>query len=175
MIGGGSTWTASSALPSATAIGGSPLAVSYIWDAKYIWDSELFQINLFYVDNTTKSLFNVVYNGGCTSGAALGPAQFVQWDGANTALAASVEVGTNPGYLRTYYVGADNNFYETTNMGAGQTWEMTSYDWPKVDSTAAGGLASLSWDNQVRNYYVSAGSVIQVSLNNGTWTAATTF
>lgn len=170
-VGGrGPTWTGGKALTNVTAIGGSPLAASWTWD------SGLRQINLFYVDSTTKSLFNVVYNSGWTSGTALGPAKFDQWDGTNTALAAVAELDGSPGYLRTYYIGADNHLYETWNQGTGQTWNATDYMtfWPKVDFTAVGSLASISWDDQVRVYYVSASNMVELLLND-TWTVATSF
>lgn len=166
MVGVGSKWKNGTTLSSATANGGSPLTVSSISAPGIL------QVSLFYVDSATKSLFNTIYNGGWSSGAALGSTTIALWDGANTALATIAQYSTSPKYLRTYYVADDNSIHETLDPGAaGKTWNDSdsSSSWPSADFTAAGSIAGIAWDDQVRVYYVSNSTMTQLLLKDTVW------
>lgn len=159
MVGTNDIWNAGVTLSEATASGGSPLSISSVRTP---------QMNLFYVDSTTNNLFNIPYKGGWQSPSALSNATTINaWDGTDTALAAVAQ--TNSTWLRTYYIGSNHKVYEMTDEGAETTtWTNNSnHDtaWPSADSTAAGGLVGIAWEDSIRLYYVSNSTVEQLGLD----------
>lgn len=153
------TWKAGAALK-ATAIAGSALAVAP-------------KINIFYVDSTTKSLFNINYGlsgGGWSNATALSTTALTNFNGSNTALAAISQ--SSPSYLRAYYLGTDLGVYEMLDPGADASWNKNSDQsskWPAADSNAVGGLVGVGWADQARLYYASGSKIEQLDYDNGTW------
>jgi hypothetical protein len=58
----------------------------------------------------------------------------------------------------------------------GASWSNNSDnspEWPLSDRSAAGAIAGIGFDDQVRLYWVNGGKAVQADLNNQTWTAST--
>lgn len=162
MIGVDSEWTIGTAL-SAIVIGGSPLMISSIATP---------QMNIFYVDASTKTLFNIAYKDGWQTPAGLSPLALEAWDGTSTALAAVAQAHTTPSLLRIYYIGSDQRIYELFDPGAETNWTDVADragNWPNADFTAAGGLVGVAWDDEIRVYYASDGGIEQLALSGTSW------
>ncbi|PBP18204.1 hypothetical protein BUE80_DR011105 [Diplocarpon rosae] len=132
-------------------------------------------INIFYVDSSTRALFKMQYvaeEGDWTKPSIVSSALIESWNPLS-GLAASYT--SKQDKLHVYYTGLDRGIYEFIGSKASQTGNTTwsplpdhNPAWVEADTVGAS-IAAFGWNEQGRFYHVKNGNLVEAALANTTW------
>ncbi|KAJ5050568.1 uncharacterized protein L3040_002445 [Drepanopeziza brunnea f. sp. 'multigermtubi'] len=153
-------------------IGGSALNGSSI--AAVNINSTTNNINVFFVDTFTKSLFKMQYTANSWTKPSIVSSVYIDSWNPLSGLAAAYTVIQDQ--LHVYYTGLDKGIYEFIGSRASTTVN-TAWDalptrnstWGEADIVGAP-ISAVGWDDQARFYQIMRGTLAENSLDNTTWT-----
>ncbi|KAL3426765.1 hypothetical protein PVAG01_00274 [Phlyctema vagabunda] len=154
-------------------IGGAGLNASSM--AAVNIDSSTNNINVFFVDGTTKKLSTLQFVDGAWTLPQVVSSEQAGFYNPLSGLSACYS--SIPDQIHVYYTGLDRNIYEFTSNKASTVspeWvpqPITNSTWATADYIGAD-VTAVGWDDQVRFFQMNEGKVFERILSNTTWTEA---